>query len=387
MRSSVLPAVCAAALVLPIHAVPLAVTTALKLPVLIPDFTVIANAPTEIPNPPAPTDKSSDAMVKEFARPPETQRAHHIPRGPTFRQADYGVAPNVTFDQLAPVQGVEASPTAAAPPTSHSRRNDDASWESNHLSSDDYNYNNFAEVDAAPSPSPVSSPQAPDVPDESNGTTGSGSGLKPPLAIGNLSHLNTNHVPVKPDMSTGSRAMGQGAHSMGEARYSSSDSVHKDLALVFGNASDHTVPTASDVSKTHKQFNKADSKVGPSIYRRVLAPARYLTDSTPARRVMQFTRELSQFVSRHSLELNTDAIFPQNPKSLNMSDPAVAQEAARKKNIGLINLDSNRAPKPRPHASPKVASVPVDSTENAVNTTTKHAATKDLTTKNTTKSG
>ncbi|KAI0779416.1 hypothetical protein C8Q74DRAFT_1367318 [Fomes fomentarius] len=369
MRSSVLPAVCAAALVLPIHAVPLAVTTALKLPVLIPDFTVIANAPTEIPNPPAPTDKSSNAMVKEFAR-PRTRRAL------------------ITLVALP-----SAKPTMAwlrmSPSTSSLPRNDDASWESNHLSADDYNNNNFAEVDDAPSPDTVSSPQAPDVPDDPNGTagSGSGSGLKPPLAIGSLSHLNTNHVPVKPDMSTGSRAMAQGAHSVGEARYSSSDSVHKDLTLVFGNASDHTVPTMDDVSKTHKHFNKANPKLGPSVHRRVLAPARYLTDSTPARRVMQFTRELVQFVSRHSLELNTDAIFPENPKSLNMSDPAVAQEAARKKNIGLINLDSNRAPKPRPHTSPKVASVPVDSTRNAVNTTTKHAATKDLTTKNTTKSG
>ena len=109
-----------------------------------------------------------------------------------------------------------------------------------------------------------------------------------------------------------------------------------------------TMPSAADVEKAHSNFEKTNYKVDHSIHRRVLAPASYI--STPVRRMKQFARDLVQFVARHSFEVNTATLLPERQdQTLNMSDPAVMREEARKKNIGLVNLDSNRAPPKVPH--------------------------------------
>ncbi|KAI0745958.1 hypothetical protein C8Q76DRAFT_705574 [Earliella scabrosa] len=390
MRAFTLYAFCAAALLVPIHAAPLAVTTAINLPPLFPSLTLILDGPTEVPNVPVPTDKKSNAMMKNLARPPPPPHTPHLPRGPTFRQADYGVAPNATFDQIVPVQGVEASPTSPAPPTANSRRSSEDYWEANHLSADDYSYNNLAEVDAAPSAAPVagSSPLS-DVSDDASAATadgsknsgtadGSSSGTGPgsganPIGLGDPSSISKNHVPVKPDLSTGFRAFSDAVKTAGETRYNVSTVFHQLLAALFGNATDHTVPTTADVTKAHMDVEKANRKIGHSVHRRVLAPAQFLTNSAPSRRMMQFARDIVHFVSRHTLELNTDSVIPPDRKSLNMSDPAVAREAARRKNIGLLNVDSNQAPPARPPAIPKVDSkMPLNNTDTPVHTDAKN---------------
>ncbi|KAI0744144.1 hypothetical protein C8Q80DRAFT_1185305 [Daedaleopsis nitida] len=358
---------------------PLSMTTVLDVPVVLSSMTVAVNGPTEIPNMPMATDKATTGMIKTWSRPPR------LPRGPTFRQADYGVSPNVTLDGLAPVQGVEATPSTDAAPPSHSRRSNEDYWESNHLSADDYsyNYNNLAQVDT-PQSAPVSeSPSLPNGPsdvsedtdgiDSGDGSTKASGAPLPVNVSSDPTSVSPNHLPVSPNFADVSSAGGQAIAAAGQGRHAVSNAAHQGLGNVFGNSTTHTIPSAADVSHAHTDVQKANQQFGNSIHRRVLRPATFISESAPARHMAQFARDVVQLFSRHQLEFNSEALLPTDPTSLNMSDPVVAHEAARKHNIGLVNLDSNQAHKPvAPH--PKVNSpVALNSTQTDVDTAAKNA--------------
>ncbi|RDX47871.1 hypothetical protein OH76DRAFT_1405422 [Lentinus brumalis] len=358
MRTHALFVVCAAALAIPTYAAPLSETTVMNLP-LAPPMTLIANAPTEIPNLPMASGSSNKQMNAHKVEKMERLKSLPLRRGVNFRQADYGVNPNVTFDALRPVAGVEASPSTAATPAAHSRR-----WQSYAKYGDlaaDKSPNDLTEVDATPSVNPVNAaPEASAIAqDVSDSGSGDGSTSKSsselPIRVGDLSKAGPNHLPVTPDASLVSVALGKAIKTSGESRYASSYAAHDALAnaaLGGGPASTGTVPSSADIEKKDANFGKADT-LDHGLQRRVLAPTSYLSTSAPVRRMKQFARDVVQFVARHSLEFNTDAILPSQPdQSLNMSDPDVMREEARKKNIGFFNIDSNKAaPKPK---QPKV---------------------------------
>ena len=359
MRAHAFFALCAAALSIPANAAPAVLSTNVELAGE-PTMTVIINAGSDAPALPVATNQHENAhLAKNVARPPALPV---LRRGVNFRQADYGVHPNVTFgdDALRPVAGVETSPTAAAIPATHSRRwKSYAQYGADDLKAANSSPNDLAKVEASPSPAAAAPDPSAIAGDVSGAGKDDGSSLAAssdpgddPIQLGNPTDVGTNHVPAKPNLSKGSLLAGQALKESALTRYETSYAAHDALGAIMAKSPNaaSTMPSAADVEKAHSNFEKTNYKVDHSIHRRVLAPASYI--STPVRRMKQFARDLVQFVARHSFEVNTATLLPERQdQTLNMSDPAVMREEARKKNIGLINIDSNKAapiPKPKP---------------------------------------
>ncbi|RPD57584.1 hypothetical protein L226DRAFT_558571 [Lentinus tigrinus ALCF2SS1-7] len=365
MRAQALFALSAVALAIPASAVPLAMTTTVAVPVVMPSATIKVVGPSEIPNTPSTGNSNKNAhALKAMTRPISILR-----RGVGFRQADYGVKPNVTsFDNaLRPVSGVEASPSSAAAAAAHSRR-----WKSySEYGSDnlDASPNDLAKVEASPSPvtaAPEASALSGDVSDANSGDHPSTSSISVSklIGLGEVSNTDANHIPINPDFSEASRSATEPLHEAAVGRYQASYGAHQVLADTMPNSAKE-MPSAADIEK-------ADYKLDHSVHRRVLAPASYLTTSAPVRRMKQLARDLVEFVARHTFELNTNPLLPAAPNpNLNMSDPDVAREQARQKNIGVFNIDSNQEPKKLKPKLPPSASL--NDTQPQVDTTTGNA--------------
>ncbi|KAI0775766.1 hypothetical protein BD413DRAFT_284489 [Trametes elegans] len=352
MRVSTLSAVCAAALVFPASAAPLAETTKVVIPIVGATMTFELNAPSEIPNPPLPTVPTAPAVPTGG-----TSQAHRLSKGKLaglprgagdFRQADYGVNSDATFTEV-PINGVEASPsTTAAPATATHRRRSDDDWEDARLKPEAYYAGDSSSAlpDAAPDATAAAKPEP------------------PPLAVGNLKNADTNHVPAHPNLSSASRLSGQSVKMAGDSRYATAYSAHDLLGGIFGTASP-AMEQSRGVAKAPTQLNKAGAH---GLLRRILRPASYITN--PFRRAFGFAKDLSghnfsKGVGGHTLQLDTDPLLPsRSDPTLNMSDPYTAQEEQRRKHTGVLNIDSNRAAPPPP------APLTTDTPLNATNTTT-----------------
>ncbi|KAI0692022.1 hypothetical protein C8T65DRAFT_670159 [Cerioporus squamosus] len=366
MRAHALLVLCAAALAIPAHAAPLAISTVVDV-VPMSSVTVMVNGPTEVRDLPMPTGKKENAHIMKSAKLPSFL-LHR--RGVGFRQADYGVKPNVTFAALRPVEGVEASPSTAATPAAHSRRWEDyAKYGSNDLAADK-SPNDLAKVDANPSvtpvaPAPAASALTGDVSKDGsdNNPSSSGSGSTPVRL--DPAQATTGSVPVHPDLSLFSALLSKLVKSFGASRYQTSYATHDALADAMGTGpnSTSTVPTAADIEKQQANVEKTDRKLDHGLRRRVLAPASYLSTSAPVRRMKQLARDVVQFVARHAMELNTDALLPPPPDpSKNMSDPYVMQEEQREERKAFFNIDSNKAAPPPPK-TPKTPKTPLNTTQ------------------------
>ncbi|OJT07395.1 hypothetical protein TRAPUB_1715 [Trametes pubescens] len=329
MRVSTLSAVCATALILPISAAPLDITTVLHVSPL-PTVTVEVNGPTEIPNPPmaalptmSPKAEGAGKLSKSFSK---NNKLSRLPRA-DFRQADYGVSHNVTFIKV-PVQGVEATPSSDAPAALTRRSEDD--WEANRLHSDHASSN-------AAAPSGDLAGAAPDTSDASESGLASAA---PPLAFGDFSKTNTNNVPVHPNMASVSNAAGGGIQTLGESRYKTSYATHDALSQLHSSAGGFSMG---------------------GLLRRVLQRARDFEahtldpNSNPiVKRFYQLAKDFgaeAKDLGAHTMQLNTNAVMPERQdSSLNMSDPYVAQEEMRRQHAGVLNIDSNRPAPPPPAA-------------------------------------
>ncbi|KAI0329392.1 hypothetical protein GY45DRAFT_867761 [Cubamyces sp. BRFM 1775] len=370
MRVSTLSAVCAAALVLPASSVPLAMTKDIALDVA--TLTVALNGPTEVPDVPVPSAPIPTVPTggrKSQANSLSGSKLLKFPRAADFRQADYGVSPNVTF-AMAPVHGVEATPSDAAPAATNSlRRRSEDDWEDARLKPDDYS--------AAGSPSGNLSDAATDAGDDTPADTPSvPANPAPPVKFGDLQNPSPNNLPLQPDLSDLSQVLGKGIQGTGEARYRSAYAAHDLLGATAENAKPAMSPSTA-VSKTPTQLTKLSHGSGnPSggLLRRVLEPARYL--AAPLRRALDdltkaFANPMKgndlmgkkdmKGLGAHTFELNTEPVLPSPADpALNMSDPYVAQEEARRQHAGVVNLDSNRPAPPPP--APLTTDVPLNGT-------------------------
>ncbi|KAJ8469421.1 hypothetical protein ONZ51_g8995 [Trametes cubensis] len=344
MRASTLSALCAAALVLPASAAPLDLSTDIPVPVVGATLTVKLKGPTEIPSaalpdvtPPALPTPGGKSQANRLSQ----SKLLKLPRAADFRQADYGVSPNVTFAMI-PVQGVEATPSdtaLASAATNPLRRRSEGDWEGARLKPDDYSA-------AASAPGDLSSDAA-----------------------------NADDVPAdapSPDLSVLSHGAGEGFKDAGETRYRSSYAAHDLLGDTTGK-----LQPSTDVSKAPLQLSKLShgSGTGGLLLRRVLEPARYF--APPLRRAFNGLSSLfanpmkgkglmgknnAKGLGAHTLELDTEPALPSQPDpTLNMSDPYVAQEEARRQHAGLVNIDSNRPGTPPPPA-PLAGDVPFNGT-------------------------
>ncbi|KAI8992982.1 hypothetical protein BD414DRAFT_482947 [Trametes punicea] len=381
MRVSTLSAVCAAALVLPASAAPLAQTTKVVLPIVGATMTLELYGPSEIPNlpvsdapaPPLPTGRNLQADHLSKSKLPKLARAAD------FRQADYGVNPNVTFAQV-PVQGAEAAPSAAASaPAGALRRRSDDDWEAARLKPD-YDYSavdsassgDLSDPSAAPDPAPSVPPSAPGLAPAAPVTSG------PPLKFGNLQDANAGDLPVSPDLSAVSQAAGKGVQTTGDTRYRAAYASHDTLGAVFAQAKPAMVSSHA-VEKAPAQLGKGDAAHGLPLLRRVLHPASYIAalyrrsgdllaslarggGSGNGMGAKSFKEVPKSFnLKGHDVQLSTEPLIPSRPDpTLNMSDPYVAQEEARRQHVGVLNVDSNH-PAPPPPPAP-LADVPLNGT-------------------------
>ncbi|KAI0663470.1 hypothetical protein C8Q70DRAFT_358738 [Cubamyces menziesii] len=369
MRASTLSALCAAALVLPASAAPLDLSTDIPVPVVGATLTVKLKGPTEIPSaalpdvtPPALPTPGGKSQANRLSQ----SKLLKLPRAADFRQADYGVSPNVTFAMI-PVQGVEATPSdtaLASAATNPLRRRSEGDWEGARLKPDDYSA-------AASAPGDLSSDaaNADDVPADAPSVPAS---PPAPLKVSSLQNAGPNGVPVQPDLSVLSHGAGEGFKDAGETRYRSSYAAHDLLGDTTGK-----LQPSTDVSKAPLQLSKLShgSGTGGLLLRRVLEPARYF--APPLRRAFNGLSSLfanpmkgkglmgknnAKGLGAHTLELDTEPALPSQPDpTLNMSDPYVAQEEARRQHAGLVNIDSNRPGTPPPPA-PLAGDVPFNGT-------------------------
>ncbi|OSD06916.1 hypothetical protein PYCCODRAFT_1431105 [Trametes coccinea BRFM310] len=388
MRVSTLSAVCAAALVLPASAAPLSETTMVVLPVVGATVTLELKGPSELPNAPIsmpnapqptlPTEKSfkSNRLSKS--------KLARLPRAADFRQADYGVNPNVTFSELPVVQNVEATPSGTAPPVplnTHRRRSEE-DWEAARLKPDAY----YSEADSAAS-GDISDAAAPSTgisPDSDAAAAApsvAAAPVKPPVKVSSLQDTKPGDLPVTPDLSTPSQLLGSGVHSVGASHYEASYATHDALGAMFSEAS----PAMAQSNAVAKGGNPirlgkavANPKPAPGLgstsklLRRVLEPSTYTSFvSTPLRRAAGIVNDVLGLgsdaglgkntktakaadpkrlgVQSHDLQLSTDPVVPDRPDpTLNMSDPYVAAEEARRRRVGMVNIDSNRPGVPPP---------------------------------------
>ncbi|KAI0358491.1 hypothetical protein OH77DRAFT_1435079 [Trametes cingulata] len=384
MRVSTLSAICAAALVLPAAAAPLSEIKKVVVPVVEATMTLVLTGPSEVPNAPLPAAPAAPAIPAGG----KTTQSHRLTKSKSkltrlpradFREADYGVNPNVTFTRV-PVVGVESVPSSA-PPSSTStaaaaaalRRSED-DWEANRLDPDDAYYT------AAGSTSADDLSKAASAADSGSGS-GSGSGpgstvpAHAPLGVGDLKSTNANSLPVNPDLSSASKLAGTGVKTTGQSRYATAYSAHDALGALFqGAGAASPAPGAAALSKPPAPG------LGGGLLRRVLAPARYL--ASPARRAFDLLKDIGtgkgigrdagmgKGMGAHTLQLDTDPLVPERPDpTLNMSDPYVAQEEMRRKHAGVVNVDSNR-PAPPPPPPLTAGDVPLNGTATNATTTT-----------------
>ncbi|KAH9892624.1 hypothetical protein C8Q73DRAFT_791655 [Cubamyces lactineus] len=375
MRVSTLSAVCAAALVLPASAAPIEEAAPIAIPGLGVTLTVKLHGPTEVASPELPSVTppalSPGGGMSQANRLSQSKLLKR-PRAADFRQADYGVSPNVTFAAV-PVQGLEATPSDAAPvPTNSLRRRSENDWEDARLKPDDY---------SAAAASPAGDlPDAPDAADAPADAPSVPANPASPLKLGSLQDTNANSLPAQLDASSLSGTAGSIITKTGDARYRSAYAAHDVLGAALDKAQPAMAPSA-DVAKSPMQLSKLSHGSGSGgLLRRVLEPARYFAGSF-RRALDDLTKVLgdptkgngvmgknAKGMGAHTLEVNSDAILPNEPdQTLNMSDPYVAQEEARRQRAGVVNIDSNR-PAPRPPAAPPAGDVPLNGT--ATNGTT-----------------
>ncbi|KAI0373993.1 hypothetical protein BV20DRAFT_592275 [Pilatotrama ljubarskyi] len=365
MRVSTLSAACAAALVLPAAAAPLAETTTVVVPLLDLTLTLVATGFSEVPNLPLATAPAlpTGGMTQSHRLTKSKSKLARLPRA-DFREADYGVNRNVTFTRV-PVVGVESVPSNAPPsPTATAAvlRRSEEDWEADRLDPDDAYY---AAADPTSSGDDLSEAAA-------AADTGSGSGSSvpatphAPLAVGDLKNANANSVPVHPDLSSASLLAGKGMKTTGESRYAAAYATHDSLGALFKSTSSSAQPNALAKSPA--------TGLGGGLLRRVLQPAQYL--ATPVRRAFDLLKGLDKSTGKgkgkgmgaHTLQLDTDPLVPSRPDpNLNMSDTYVAQEEMRRKHAGVVNLDSNR-PAPPPPPPLTAGDLPLNGT--ATNATT-----------------
>ncbi|KAI0349095.1 hypothetical protein OH77DRAFT_1525923 [Trametes cingulata] len=225
-----------------------------------------------MPNAPQPTLPSRKSLKSNSLSKSKLSR---LPRA-DFRQADYGVSPNVTFAEPPVVQNVEATPSGTAPaaPLNTPRRRSEEDWEAARLKPDAY----YSDADSAasgdiPDAAPGAAPDAGLSPDSDAAAAApappvpAAAPVSPPVKLKSLQNTKPGDLPVTPDLSTPGRA--------------------------------------------------ADAK------------------------------QLG--VQSHDLQLSTDPAMPNRADpSLNMSNPYVAAEEARRHRAGVVNIDSNRPGFPPP---------------------------------------
>ncbi|KAH9858669.1 hypothetical protein C2E23DRAFT_855469 [Lenzites betulinus] len=359
MRVSTLSAFCATALIIPVSAVPLGTTTAVSLP--IGTMNVILTGPTEIPNLPVPVPAipmsgAQQDQVQRFSKAKfPKSKLSRLPRGASFRQADYGVNHNVTLVPIG-VQGVEAVPTPSMPSSPH--RRSDENWEASGLEPD------YAAAAAPSPPSGDVSEAATDDP-STDASSGSGSPAPPPLALGDPQKTDLNHIPVHPNFQSETELASQGISTVGGARYKASYSTHDALGGMFDKLQPATAKTSSlsSLPASPAALSKLSTTASPAhgLLGRMLEPARYM--SAPLRRAFSLAKGLG--LGTHTMQLDTNALAPApTDPTLNMSDPYVAQEEMRRQHTGLLNLDSNR-PAPPPPAAALPSDTPLNATSAA----------------------
>ncbi|KAI0823688.1 hypothetical protein BC628DRAFT_1340003 [Trametes gibbosa] len=357
MRLFTLSAICATALIIPASAVPLATTTAVSLAMT--TMNVVLKGPSELLNSgtpslplsglqPAGAQKDQVHQLSKAKLP--KSKLSRLPRGASFRQADYGVNHNVTLVRI-PVQGVEAVPSAKAPsmPTPPRRRyyQDLEASDPDYAAASSSPSGDFSEAAASNAPA-TDEPSAPGSP-------------APPLSLGDLSKADSNHLPVHPNFSSASQLLGQSATKLEGERYKASYSTHDFLGELSSEAQPATAKT-NGLSKSPAGLGKLPATPGPAhgLLGRMLQPARYIT--APFRRAFSLAKGLGT----HTLAVDTGSILPQRPDpTLNMSDPYVAQEEMRRQHTGLVNIDSNRAAPPPPAPPALPSGVPLNATSTA----------------------
>ncbi|KAI0675352.1 hypothetical protein C8Q78DRAFT_1075641 [Trametes maxima] len=322
--------------------------------------------PSELSNPPV-LDQSTESTPHAIPV-GDTSKAYRLsksklnrlPRSASFRQADYGVSPNVTFAQVpVPVQGVEAKPSAVP----LSGRADDK-W-GDARTKPAYTYFSQADTPSSGDTSKAKAKAAPGVKAEDASkavsdvdSSASDTAPGPPLPTGRFSDPSDDHGSSNPDLSAFSEAAGSLVKTSGENRYETSYRVHDALSVV--SAGTNPAMAQSNALEKNPLTNKAGTKLTHGILRRILAPASYLTE--PLRRALSLAKALGG----HNFQIDTETLLPERADpTKNMSDPYVAQEQLRKEQTGLLNVDSNRPAAPPPPPSP------TDLPElNATNTTT-----------------
>ncbi|KAI0645750.1 hypothetical protein C8Q79DRAFT_712971 [Trametes meyenii] len=345
MRPSTLSVLCTAALMLPASAAPLDETYKLMIPASKTPTTVEFIGPSELTNP-AVLDESAKSTthtipVGDTSKPYRLPKSklNRLPRSASFRQADYGVSPNVTFAQVpVPVQGVEAKPSVVP----LSGRADDK-W-GDARTKPAYTY--FSETETPSSGDLPKAAAASGVASKAVSDTDSsvpGAAPAPPLPTEQLPNSNGDQGSARPGLSAASKSVGNLLETSGQDRYEASYHAHD----ILGAMSAHADPILAQSNALGKGplSDKVGGKLTHSILRRVLAPVSYLTGP---QRDSRFN--VAKALGGHNFQIDTNTLLPERvDPAKNMSDPYTAREQLRKEQTGLLNVDSNRpAPSPLP---------------------------------------